>query len=73
MYIMTMLKRELRCELDIRNEKVSYKVREHFLQKIPYILVIGQNEMTDKTVTIRTFGEQQTKTMSFDDFVTMVS
>lgn len=57
-----------RVEIDTRNEKIGYKVREHSLQKIPYILVIGKNEATDHTVTVRTLGEQQTETITLDAF-----
>ncbi|MEK7654852.1 MAG: threonine--tRNA ligase [Pseudomonadota bacterium] len=62
----------VRCELDIRNEKISYKVREHSLQKIPYIITIGDNEMTTHTLTVRAFGQTTNETMSLEKFLTMV-
>lgn len=49
----------IRVEMDLRNEKISYKVREHSLKKIPVILVVGKNEAADKTVTIRRLGEEK--------------
>ncbi len=50
-----------RAELDVRNEKIPYKVREHSLQKIPYIFVVGKREAEEGTVAIRKLGgEQQT-------------
>lgn len=62
----------VRCELDVRNEKISYKVREHSLQKIPYIITIGDNEMTNNILTVRTFGQTTNETMSLENFLTMV-
>lgn len=51
----------IRAELDTRNEKISYKIREHSLQKIPYVYVVGKREAEEKTVAIRKLGgEQQT-------------
>lgn len=60
------------AELDIRNEKISYKVREHSLQKIPFIVVVGQQEKENKTVTIRTLGSAQTQTLNLNDFLSKV-
>lgn len=51
----------IRAELDVRNEKIPYKIREHSLQKVPYIYVVGKREAEEKTVAIRKLGgEQQT-------------
>ena len=46
---------------DFRNEKISYKIREHMLQKVPYIFIIGKNEMQSRTVVLRRKNEQFTK------------
>jgi threonyl-tRNA synthetase len=62
----------VRCEIDTRNEKISYKVREHSLQKIPYIITIGDNEMENNTLTVRAFGQTTNDTMSLEKFLTMV-
>jgi threonyl-tRNA synthetase len=56
----------IRAELDIRNEKIPYKVREHSLQKIPYIYVVGKREADEKTVAIRKLGGEQQNVMAFD-------
>lgn len=56
--------RGIRAEVDVRNEKIPYKIREHSLQKVPYIYVVGKREAEEKTVAIRKLGgEQQTVTM----------
>jgi len=54
----------LRCELDLKNEKVNAKIRDAQMQKIPYMLVIGDREAADKTVSVRhrSFGDQGVKT-----------
>lgn len=49
----------IRAELDIRNEKIPYKIREHSLQKVPYIYVVGKREAEEKTVAIRKLGGEQ--------------
>ncbi len=59
----------LRAEMDLRNEKIGYKVREHSLQKIPAILCIGLREAEEGTVAVRRFGSQNQTTMSVDDFI----
>ena len=56
----------IRAELDIRNEKIPYKVREHSLQKMPYIYVVGMREAEEKTVAIRKLGGEQQNVMAFD-------
>ena len=59
----------IRSELDIRNEQISYKVREHSLQKIPYIVAIGKKEIADNTVSVRTLGSDKNIVMDTDKFV----
>jgi threonyl-tRNA synthetase len=59
----------LRAEADVRNEKINYKVREHSLGKVPYILAVGEREVENGTVTVRRLGEKQTYTQALDDFV----
>ena len=49
----------IRVETDVRNEKINYKVREHSLQKVPFLLVVGKREAEEGTVAIRRLGEQQ--------------
>jgi threonyl-tRNA synthetase len=62
-------KHNIRAEIDIRNEKISYKIREHSAQKIPYILVIGKNEMNEQTISVRTFGFEESKNMNIEEFI----
>lgn len=60
----------LRVETDFRNEKIGYKIREAQLQKTPYMLVIGDKETSEKTVSPRSRREGDLGMMSLDDFVT---
>ncbi|PQM55827.1 MAG: threonine--tRNA ligase, partial [Rhodobacteraceae bacterium] len=55
----------LRVKLDIRNEKINYKIREHSLKKIPVIYAVGLREVENQTVTIRKLGNNATETQSF--------
>ena len=64
---------DLRVELDSRDEKLGYKIRESQTKKIPYTLVIGNNERDNKTVTYRKFGEEETTTISIDEFISMLN
>lgn len=59
-------------ELDDRNEKISYKVREHSLQKVPYILAVGTKEEAENTVSVRTLGSSDQKCMSFSSFLNAI-
>ncbi|MBZ5519750.1 threonine--tRNA ligase [Bacillus sp. KS1] len=64
------LQREgLRVELDSRDEKIGYKIREAQMQKIPYMLVVGDQEAENGAVNVRKYGEQKSETVSLDDFV----
>jgi len=66
------LKHGIRAELDIRNEKISYKIREHISVKIPILFIIGQKETEDKTVTIREIGNNEQVTLSLEDAVSQI-
>jgi threonyl-tRNA synthetase len=59
----------LRTEGDFRNEKLGYKIRESQMQKVPYALVIGDREMTQKQVSPRRRGGEQLPPMSLDEFI----
>jgi len=59
----------LRAEVDLRNEKISYKVREHSLQKVPILLALGRREAEEKTVTVRRLGSKEQQTLLFEDFL----
>ena len=58
-----------RVQLDTRNEKISYKVREHSLQKVPAILCIGKREAEEGTVAVRRFGSKAQSVLKLEDFV----
>ena len=62
----------LRVELDLRNEKITYKIREHSMQKPPYILVAGDKEMAAGTVAVRARGNKDLGVMSVDAFIELV-
>ena len=58
---------------DLRNEKVGFKIREHTLQRIPYMLVIGDRELENQSVTVRSRDGKDLGSMSIDDFATRLS
>ncbi|MEM1502363.1 threonine--tRNA ligase [Domibacillus sp. 8LH] len=62
----------IRVEMDSREEKLGYKIRESQMKKIPYMLVVGDKELESGTVNVRKYGEQQSETMSFDAFRDLV-
>lgn len=64
-----MASKGLRVEVDMRNEKMGYKIREAQTLKIPYQLVIGDNEMEDSSIAVRKYGEKNTETIPVEDFI----
>ncbi|MGH2066319.1 threonine--tRNA ligase, partial [Aerococcus sp. L_4] len=62
----------MRVEVDNRNEKMGYKIREAQTLKIPYQLVFGDNEIAENTVTVRRYGSKETLSMPFDEFLTQL-
>ena len=67
-----LLENGIRSELDIRNEQISYKVREHSLQKIPFIIAVGKKEVESKSVSVRRIGSDKTESILIDDFINFV-
>jgi threonyl-tRNA synthetase len=63
-----LLKQGFRAFSDLRNEKISYKIREHSLQKLPYQLVVGDKEMQAETVAVRTRSGEDLGAMGLDAF-----
>jgi threonyl-tRNA synthetase len=57
----------IRTEIDIRNEKIGYKIREHSTTKVPIIIAIGKKEAEEKSVSVRRLGSQETKSMKLDE------
>jgi len=60
-------KRRLRAHVDLRNEKISYKVREHSVTKVPVILVLGRREAEERTVAVRRLGGKAQEVMKLDE------
>jgi len=72
-YVQDELKKAgIRVELDARDEKIGYKIREAQIQKIPYMLVVGDKEVEDRAVNVRKYGEQKSETVSFENFLTQI-
>jgi len=67
-----LLEKGIRSELDIRNEQISYKVREHSLQKVPYIIAVGKKEVENKSVSVRRLGSEKTESIALNDFLKSV-
>jgi len=57
-----------RVDSDLRNEKITYKIREHSIQKLPYLLVVGEKEKAADRVAVRARGGEDLGTMSLDEF-----
>ena len=64
-----LFKEGIKCEMDLRNEKINYKIREHSLAKIPLIIVCGKKEVENKTVTIRKLGSDKQETIKRADLI----
>ena len=62
----------IRVESDLRNEKINYKVREHSLAKVPQMLVVGKREVDERTVAVRTLGQDGQRMMTLDDAIEML-
>ncbi len=72
--IVESLKKEgILAEADLRNEKISYKIREHSNRKVPIILAIGNNEKKDKTVSIRRIGSTDTEVVDLKDAIKQIA
>jgi threonyl-tRNA synthetase len=71
--IQTLMKEKgIRTEVDLRNEKISYKVREHSSRKVPIIMAIGKNEKANETVSIRRIGSKDTEVMDLDEALKII-
>ncbi|MDN3922904.1 threonine--tRNA ligase [Roseateles violae] len=71
--VKTLQKQGLRVQADLRNEKITYKIREHSLQKVPYILVVGDKEKANGAVAVRARGNQDLGVMALEDFLSKIS
>ena len=63
---------DIRAELDDRNEKLGYRMRESQTRKIPYTLIIGDKEKENKTVSYRLYGSEETTTVSLEEFEELI-
>ena len=64
-----LFKEGIKCEMDLRNEKINYKVREHSVAKIPMILVCGKKEAENNTVTVRRLGSDKKETIKREELI----
>ncbi len=62
----------IRAEIDIRNEKINYKVREHSLAKVPYLLVAGRREAEQRTLAVRRLGSEAQENLALADVISML-
>jgi threonyl-tRNA synthetase len=68
MVVKSLQKQGVRARSDLRNEKITYKIREHSLQKVPFILVVGDKEKANGTVAVRARGNQDLGAMPLEAF-----
>ena len=68
-----LISKGIRAEIDTRNEKIGYKIREHSNSKVPAIIAVGKKEAQDKTVSVRRIGSSETNTFKLEDIVTSLS
>ena len=64
-----MFKEGIKCEVDLRNQKINYKIREHSLSKVPFLLICGSKEIKDKSVTIRKLGSEKQETKKINNAI----
>jgi len=64
-----LFKEGIKCEVDLRNQKINYKIREYSLAKVPMILVCGKREVADNTVTVRRLGSEKQETFKKENLI----
>ncbi len=64
-----LFKEGIKCEVDLKNQKINYKIREHSLAKVPILLICGKKEATDNSVTVRKLGSEKQETMKSSQFL----
>jgi len=67
------MKAGIKVEVDLRNQKINYKIREHSLSKVPLLFICGEKESKDKTVTIRKLGTEKQETLELDRAIKQIS
>jgi threonyl-tRNA synthetase len=71
--VKTLQKQGVRAQVDLRSDKISYKIREHSMQKVPFILVVGDKEKANGAVAVRARGNQDLGVMALADFVQKIA
>jgi threonyl-tRNA synthetase len=69
----TLQNQGLRVQLDLKNEKITYKIREHSMQKVPYLLVVGDKEKDAGAVAVRARGNKDLGVMSLEAFAAQIA
>ena len=68
-----LFKEGIKCEVDLKNQKINYKIREYSLAKVPMLLICGKKESTNKTVTVRKLGSEKQETVKISDLLKKMS
>jgi len=66
-------KQGYRVKIDLRNEKIGFKIREHSMQRVPYLLIIGDKELEDQTIAVRTQKGEDLGSLPIDGLVNILS
>jgi len=66
-------KQGYRVKIDLRNEKIGFKIREHSMQRVPYLLIIGDKELEDQTIAVRSQKGDDLGSLPMDTLVNMLS
>ena len=64
-----LFKEGIKCEVDLKNQKINYKIREYSLAKVPYLLICGKKEEQDNTITIRKLGSEKQETIKINQLI----
>jgi len=64
----TLEKQGYRVKIDLRNEKIGFKIREHSMQRVPYLLIIGDKELEERTITVRTQKGDNLGSLTIQEF-----
>jgi len=62
----------IRCDSDLRNEKITYKIREHSVAKVPYLLVVGEKELASGRVAVRARGNRDLGAIGVDEVISLL-
>ena len=67
-----LIENDIRCEIDSRDEKLGYRLREAQIKKIPYTLILGEEECNNKTISYRKYGSKDTFTTTKEEFLNLL-